>query len=57
MSTMDFTRRKVLKTGTIAGAGLAVPTIFTASSAAAYMNEPTALPARRDPLARPAPTA
>lgn len=41
MSKMDLTRRGVLKTGSIAGAGLALPTIFTASSAAAYTNEPT----------------
>ncbi len=40
MST-ELTRRGVLKTGAIAGAGLAVPTIFTAGSAAAYTNEPT----------------
>jgi branched-chain amino acid transport system substrate-binding protein len=31
----------VLKTGAVAGAGLALPTIFTASSAAAFTNEPT----------------
>ena len=41
MSKNDVTRRGVLRTGTLAGAGLALPTIFTASSAAAYMNEPT----------------
>ena len=41
MSKNDVTRRGVLKTGAIAGAGVALPTIFTASSAAAYMNEPT----------------
>ncbi len=41
MSKNDLTRRGVLKSGAVAGAGLAVPTIFTASSAAAYTNEPT----------------
>jgi len=41
MSKNDVTRRGVLKTGALAGAGVALPTIFTASSAAAYMNEPT----------------
>ncbi len=41
MSKNDVTRRGVLRTGTVAGAGLALPTIFTASSASAYTNEPT----------------
>ena len=41
MSKNDFTRRGVLKTGAVAGAGLAVPTIFTAGSARAFTNEPT----------------
>ncbi|OSP54940.1 substrate-binding protein [Pseudoruegeria sp. SK021] len=41
MIKSHLTRRGVLKTGSVAGAGLAVPTIFTASSAAAYTNEPT----------------
>jgi len=41
MSKSDVTRRGVLKTGAIAGAGVAMPAIFTASSAAAYTNEPT----------------
>ena len=41
MSNSNLTRRGVLKTGAIASAGFALPTIFTASSAAAYMNEPT----------------
>ncbi|MGR3583670.1 MAG: ABC transporter substrate-binding protein, partial [Pseudooceanicola nanhaiensis] len=36
-----LTRRGVLRTGAVAGAGLAVPTIFTGSSARAYTNEPT----------------
>ncbi|NNE80616.1 MAG: substrate-binding protein [Silicimonas sp.] len=38
MSKSDLTRRGVMKAG---AAGLAVPTIFTAGSAAAYTNEPT----------------
>ena len=38
MSKFDLTRRGVMKAG---AAGLAVPTIFTAGSAAAYTNEPT----------------
>ena len=42
MSNKNVTRRGVLKSGTIAGAGLAVPTIFTAASARAYTNEPGA---------------
>ena len=41
MSKQNLTRRGLLKTSAVAGAGLAVPTIFTAQSAAAYMNEPT----------------
>ncbi len=41
MSNNNMTRRGVLKTGAVAGAGVALPTIFTASSAAAYTNEPT----------------
>ena len=41
MSKSNFSRRGVLKSGAVAGAGLAVPTIFTASSVAAYTNEPT----------------
>ena len=41
MSTSRFTRRGLLKNSAVAGAGLAMPTIFTASSAAAYTNEPT----------------
>ncbi|MEL7281267.1 MAG: ABC transporter substrate-binding protein, partial [Pseudomonadota bacterium] len=41
MSKTDLTRRGLIKTGTIAGAGLALPTIFTAQSAAAHTNEPT----------------
>lgn len=41
MTNSNFTRRGVLKTGAMTGAGVALPTIFTASSAAAYTNEPT----------------
>ncbi len=41
MSKSDITRRGVLRTGSLAGAGLALPTIFTASSVAAYTNAPT----------------
>ncbi len=40
-STRHLTRRGLLKTSAVAGAGVALPTIFTASSAAAYTNEPT----------------
>ena len=38
--TNKLTRRGVLKTGAVAGAGVALPTIFT-SSAHAFTNEPT----------------
>jgi len=41
MTKPTLSRRGVLKSGAIAGAGLAVPTIFTASSAHAFTNEPT----------------
>ncbi|HBZ42821.1 MAG TPA: branched-chain amino acid ABC transporter substrate-binding protein [Maritimibacter sp.] len=41
MSNSNFTRRGLLKTSAVAGASVALPTIFTASSAAAYTNEPT----------------
>jgi branched-chain amino acid transport system substrate-binding protein len=43
MTKSNFTRRGMLKTGAIAGSSLALPTIFTASSAAAagFTNEPT----------------
>ncbi|MBD3678639.1 MAG: substrate-binding protein [Rhodobacteraceae bacterium] len=41
MSKNNLTRRGVIKTGAVTGAGLALPTIFTAQSAAAYTNEPT----------------
>lgn len=41
MTNKNVTRRGVLKSGAVASTGLALPTIFTASSAAAYTNEPT----------------
>ncbi|MEM9872311.1 MAG: ABC transporter substrate-binding protein, partial [Pseudomonadota bacterium] len=41
MSKMTLSRRGVLQTGAVAGAGFAAPTIFTAQSAAAFTNEPT----------------
>ncbi len=41
MTKSNFTRRGLLKTSAVAGAGLAAPTIFTAGSASAYTNEPT----------------
>ena len=40
MSKSNFTRRGLLKTGAVTGAGLAMPTIFT-SAASAFTNEPT----------------
>ncbi len=39
MSKFDLSRRGVLKTGAVAGAGLALPTVFT-SGASAFTNEP-----------------
>ncbi|MBP0484615.1 substrate-binding protein [Sagittula salina] len=41
MSKNNLTRRGVLKSGAGIGAGVALPTIFTASSAGAFTNEPT----------------
>ncbi|WP_170477107.1 substrate-binding protein [Ruegeria arenilitoris] len=41
MTNKNVTRRGVLKSGAVASTGLALPTIFTASSAAAFTNEPT----------------
>ena len=41
MSKSDVTRRGILQGGVVAGTGLAVPTIFSASRASAYTNEPT----------------
>ncbi|WP_420003138.1 substrate-binding protein [Arenibacterium sp. LLYu02] len=41
MSKTDINRRGLLKSSAVAGAGLALPTIFTAQSAAAFTNEPT----------------
>ncbi len=40
MSNSNFSRRGLLKTGAVTGAGLSLPTIFT-SAANAYTNEPT----------------
>jgi len=40
MSNSTFTRRGLIKTGAVTGAGLALPTIFT-SGASAFTNEPT----------------
>ncbi|MDE3121446.1 MAG: substrate-binding protein [Paracoccaceae bacterium] len=40
MTKSDLTRRSLLKTGMVAGAGLALPTIFT-SRASAFTNNPT----------------
>ena len=40
MSKTNLTRRGVLKTGAIGGAGVALPTMFT-SRAHAFTNEPT----------------
>ncbi|TCP38051.1 substrate-binding protein [Rhodovulum marinum] len=40
MTNSNLTRRGVLKTGAVTGAGLALPTIFT-SRASAFTNEPT----------------
>jgi branched-chain amino acid transport system substrate-binding protein len=42
MSKFTVTRRGALKTGAAAGAGLALPTIFTAGAASAFTNEPGA---------------
>ena len=41
MSKSNFTRRGLLKTSAVGGAGLALPTIFTAGRASAFTNEPT----------------
>jgi len=41
MSNLRYSRRRVLKTGAIGSAGLAMPMIFTGSSASAFTNEPT----------------
>ncbi len=41
MTKSLITRRGMMKNSAIAGAGLAMPTIFTGSSAAAFTNEPT----------------
>jgi branched-chain amino acid transport system substrate-binding protein len=41
MTKYNITRRNMLKNSAFAGAALATPTIFTASSAAAFTNDPT----------------
>ena len=41
MSKSNFSRRGVLKTGAIAGAGLALPTYLSAASHTGYTNAPT----------------
>ncbi|PIE09361.1 MAG: branched-chain amino acid ABC transporter substrate-binding protein [Rhodobacterales bacterium] len=41
MTKSNFTRRGLLKTSAVTGAGLALPTVFTASSASAFTNEPS----------------
>jgi branched-chain amino acid transport system substrate-binding protein len=41
MSNSNFTRRGLLKTSAVTGAGLALPTIFTSTAASAFTNEPT----------------
>ncbi|OIQ31639.1 MAG: branched-chain amino acid ABC transporter substrate-binding protein [Alphaproteobacteria bacterium MedPE-SWcel] len=41
MSKLDVSRRGLLRTGAVTGAGLALPTIFTAQSASAFTNDPT----------------
>ncbi|WP_353472772.1 substrate-binding protein [Salipiger sp. H15] len=41
MSKSTLTRRGVLRSGAVAGAGVALPTIFTSSPASAFTNEPT----------------
>ena len=41
MTNSNLTRRGLIRTSAIAGAGVAMPTIFTASRAAAFTNEPS----------------
>ena len=41
MSVFTTSRRGLIKSGAVLGTGLALPTIFTAGSAAAYTNAPT----------------
>lgn len=41
MSKSTLTRRGVLKSGAVAGAGLALPTYLAAGSHAGYTNAPT----------------
>ncbi|MGY9049935.1 MAG: twin-arginine translocation signal domain-containing protein, partial [Rhodobacterales bacterium] len=40
MSKMNLTRRGVIKTGAIAGAGLAMPTYLSAQTQSGYTNAP-----------------
>ncbi|MEM9845834.1 MAG: substrate-binding protein [Pseudomonadota bacterium] len=41
MTKNNLTRRGLIKTSAVAGAGVALPTIFTAQSASAFTNEPS----------------
>ena len=41
MTKTKLTRRSVMQTGAVAGAGLALPTILTAGSHSAFANAPT----------------
>ena len=41
MTKSNFTRRGLLRTSAVAGAGLAMPTIFTSAARAQMLNEPT----------------
>lgn len=41
MLKINTTRRELLKSGALLGAGIAMPTVFTPSSVAAYTNKPT----------------
>ena len=41
MSDNKLTRRSVMQTGAVAGAGLAMPTILSAGSHAGFANAPT----------------
>ena len=41
MTKTNLTRRSVMQTGAVAGAGLAMPTILTAGSHSGFANAPT----------------
>ena len=41
MTKTNLTRRSVMQTGAVAGAGLALPTILTAGSHSGFANAPT----------------